>query len=188
MARTVLDRSDAVRALAGVFRRRGLGASSLSVIQQETGIGRGSLYHFFPAGKEDMARAVLDEVRAWFDHEVFTPLRAASDAAVAVSEMSCTVTDYFVSRDSVCLFAAMTLGDEQDAFADEVRSYFTAWVDALTRMLQRGGVHAAEAQEQALDAVATIQGALVLSRAYGDTDTLTGIIARTHRRLQAALD
>ena len=44
MARTVLDRSDAVRALAGVFRKRGFEAGSLSVIQQETGLGRGSLY------------------------------------------------------------------------------------------------------------------------------------------------
>jgi hypothetical protein len=29
-------------------------------------LGKGSLYHFFPGGKEDMAKAVLDEVAVWF--------------------------------------------------------------------------------------------------------------------------
>ncbi|WP_156516114.1 TetR/AcrR family transcriptional regulator, partial [Rhodococcus sp. EPR-147] len=75
MARTVLERSDAVRALADVFRKRGFESGSLSVIQQETGLGRGSLYHFFPAGKTDMARAVLEQVGKWFEEQIFVPLR-----------------------------------------------------------------------------------------------------------------
>lgn len=187
MPRTLLDRSDAVRALAGVFRRRGFESGSLSVIQQETGIGRGSLYHFFPAGKEDMARAVLDQVRVWFDDEVFAPLRTSSDPAAAVADVSRVVADYFISRDSFCLFAAMTLGEERETFAADVRGYFTAWVDALSDALQRAGLPAPDAQDNALDAVAAIQGGLIMARAYGDTDTLTGIIARADRRLHDAL-
>ncbi|OZS41295.1 TetR family transcriptional regulator, partial [Photobacterium sanguinicancri] len=88
MARTVLDRSDAVLALAGVFRKRGFEGGSLSVIQQETGIGRGSLYHFFPDGKTDMARAVLDQVNDWFEEKIFEPLRTATDPHQAIADMS----------------------------------------------------------------------------------------------------
>lgn len=187
MARTVLDRSDAVRALAGVFRRRGFESGSLSVIQQETGIGRGSLYHFFPAGKTDMARAVLDEVRRWFDENVFEPLRTTEDPAEAVTAMARVVDEYFTSRNRVCLFAAMTLGDEQDAFAEDVRRYFADWIDALAATLRRGGVTEPAAADLALDAVATIQGALILARALDDDAVCHGVAQRTNARLRSAL-
>ncbi|GAA1889456.1 TetR/AcrR family transcriptional regulator [Lapillicoccus jejuensis] len=188
MARTVLDRSDAVRELAVVFRRRGFEGATLSVIREETGIGRGSLYHFFPDGKSDMARAVLDEVRAWFDEQVFGPLRTGADPADAVSASLRVVEDYFASRERVCLFAVMTLGAEQETSAREVRRYFADWVDALALALSRGGVGEPEAAEAALDAVAAVQGALTLARALDDDTVLTGVVARTGRRLRAALD
>ncbi|MGO3885937.1 MAG: TetR/AcrR family transcriptional regulator [Mycetocola sp.] len=187
MARTVRDRADVIQALAGVFRRRGFDAGSLSVIQKETGVGRGSLYHFFPNGKEDMARAVLSQVGGWFDDRIFGPLREDTNAAQAVTTMSREVGDYFVSNQRVCLFAVMTLGEEQDAFAAEVRSYFTDWVDALAATLTRGGLTKKDATQRALDAVATIQGGLILSRATGDEDTFLGINGRVERSLLACL-
>lgn len=187
MPRTVLDRDDAVRALAGVFRRRGFESGSLSVIQQETGIGRGSLYHFFPDGKADMARAVLAQVRGWFDEQVFEPLRTAGDAGEAVARMTQVVEEYFVSRDRVCLFAAMTLGEEQETFAREIRAYFADWVDVLTGTLHRGGISGPDAADLAVDALAAIQGGLIMTRALDDDAVFTGIVARTGRRLHAAL-
>ncbi|UXM90792.1 TetR/AcrR family transcriptional regulator [Paenarthrobacter sp. JL.01a] len=188
MPRTLLERSDAVRALAGVFRRRGFESSSLSVIQQEAGIGRGSLYHFFPDGKTDMARAVLDQVSDWFEDEVFAPLRSSTDAAEAVSAMTKAVSDYFVTRENVCLFAAMTLGEEKETFADEVKTYFADWIDALTALLQRGGLSPGDAHGNALDAVAVIQGGLILTRAYSDETTFLGVMERVERRLLAQLN
>ncbi|KAA9089274.1 TetR/AcrR family transcriptional regulator [Microbacterium radiodurans] len=187
MAKTVLDRADAVRALAGVFRRRGFEGGSLSVIQQETGIGRGSLYHFFPAGKTDMARAVLEQVSDWFDERLFTPLRSAGDPRTTIATAFGEVADYFVSRERVCLFAAMTLGEEQATFADAVRTYFTDWVDALAHALRAGGLAPHDARTHALDAVAAVQGGLILARAYASDDTLLGIVSRTERRLLEAL-
>ncbi|MCM3779690.1 TetR/AcrR family transcriptional regulator [Microbacterium hydrocarbonoxydans] len=183
MARTVLDRSDAVLALAGVFRKRGFEGGSLSVIQQETGIGRGSLYHFFPAGKTDMARAVLAQVNDWFEEKIFEPLRTATNPRQAIENMSREVADYFISRERVCLFAAITLGEEQETFAKAVKAYFTDWVEALTGVLKIAGLSPQEAADLALDTVATIQGGLILARAYDDDATLIGVVDRTKMRL-----
>ncbi|MEW9267257.1 TetR/AcrR family transcriptional regulator [Kineococcus endophyticus] len=187
MPRTLLDRSDAVRALADVFRRRGFEAASLSVIQQETGMGRGSLYHFFPDGKADMARAVLGEVQSWFEDQVFTPLRTADDVAGAVSRMAGTVRDYFLSRQRVCLFAVTALGGELATHADAVRTYFSVWVDLLAQTLRRGGVEDRDAAALALDAVAAIQGALVLARALDEDAVVVGVVAGVEERLLAAV-
>lgn len=187
MARTVLDRSDVVVALAGVFRRRGFEGGSLSVIQQETGVGRGSLYHFFPEGKTDMARAVLQQVSEWFEEKIFEPLRTATDPHRAIQDMSREVGEYFVSRERVCLFAAITLGEEQEIFAQAVRTYFTDWVDALAGVLRTAGLSREESADRALDAVAAIQGGLILARAYADDQTFLGIVERTEKALLAPI-
>jgi len=183
MARTVLDRSDAILALSGVFRKRGFDNSSLSVIQQETGIGRGSLYHFFPDGKTDMARAVLGQVNDWFEKKIFTPLRTSTDPRQAITGMSREIAQYFISRERVCLFAVITLGEERDTFANAANAYFADWVDALAGVLRIAGLEPQDAADHALDAVAVIQGGLILARAYDDDATFLGIVDRAEKNL-----
>src|SRR5476649_1575217 len=74
MARTIAERDDVVPMLAEVFRLHGFEGASLARICEGTGLGKGSIYHFFPGGKEEMADAVLAEIGAWFRDQVYAPL------------------------------------------------------------------------------------------------------------------
>ena len=74
MAKAVSGRAEAVRLLAEAFREHGFEGASLATISKATGLGKGSLYHFFPAGKEEMTTAVLEDIDAWFEGQVFAPL------------------------------------------------------------------------------------------------------------------
>ena len=71
------DRAAHVPALAEAFREHGFAGPSVTALCAATGLGTGSLYNFFPGGKEEMAAAVLADVDAWFAASVFGPLRAA---------------------------------------------------------------------------------------------------------------
>jgi len=53
--RIVYERADIVPLLAEIFRELGCEGTTLRRITEKTGIGMGSLYHFFPGGKEEMA-------------------------------------------------------------------------------------------------------------------------------------
>jgi TetR/AcrR family transcriptional regulator, lmrAB and yxaGH operons repressor len=111
--------------------------ASLSLISKATGLGKGSLYHFFPGGKEEMAEAVLSEIDLWFETHVFAPLQRAERAEDAIAAMFDSVNAYFRSGRRVCLVGALALGDARDRFAGEVRSYFARWVDVLAGALMR---------------------------------------------------
>ena len=71
--------------------------ASLSLIGSATGLGRGSLYHFFPGGKQEMAAAVLADVAGWFDAAIFTPLEQADDPRAGIDAMMVEVDRYFAS-------------------------------------------------------------------------------------------
>ena len=87
MARMIAERSDVVPVVAEVFRTHGYEGATLSVITEATGLGKGSLYHFFPGGKEELAAAVLEEIESWFRVNVFAPLASNRDPEQAVKAM-----------------------------------------------------------------------------------------------------
>lgn len=183
MARTVAERPDAVLALAGTFRLHGYEGASLSVISAETGLGKGSLYNFFPGGKDEMARAVLDEVGTWFRTRVYEPLLTSGDPGEQVTAMFEVTASYFESRELVCLFGAFALGQERERFAAAIRDYFVEWIAALENALERAGHEPQRSHDLAIDTVSGIQGALITSRALGEPDAFRASLARLHARI-----
>lgn len=180
MGRDIAGRAEIVPLLAEIFRELGYGGATLSEITARTGMGKGSLYHFFPAGKQAMAVAVLDEVAAWFENKVFRPLRENKDGKAGIDTMFTAVDEYFRSGRRVCLVGAFALDATRDHFAQRINAYFTEWVRVLAVALRRRGHATRRAQEIAEDIVAGIQGALVLSRAQNSTV----VFNRTLRRLR----
>ncbi|GJE55073.1 MULTISPECIES: TetR/AcrR family transcriptional regulator [Methylobacterium] len=185
MPRIVAERADILPALAEVFREHGYEGASLALIGQRTGLGKGSLYHFFPGGKEEMANAVLDEIDGWFETRIFRPLREEPDAAAAIRASLRDTDAYFRSGRRVCLVGVLALGDVRDRFAERIHSYFLAWRDALASALVRTGVAQEMAASLAEEAVAMIQGALVASRALQDSELFGRMLNRLEGRLLA---
>ncbi|WCJ65118.1 TetR/AcrR family transcriptional regulator [Agrobacterium tumefaciens] len=183
MARLVAERSDALAPLAEVFREHGYEGASLALIGKATGLGKGSLYHFFPNGKEEMVRAVLAEIEQWFEYSVYSPLRDGDDADAAIATMLDETAKYFRSGRRVCLVGALAVANTRDLFAQAIRGYFVAWVDALQAALVRQGRDAEQARLLSEDAVLAIQGAIVLSRALDDPAVFQRAIDQLHRRL-----
>jgi AcrR family transcriptional regulator len=180
------QRAAAVPALAEAFREHGFAGASVSALCAATGLGKGSLYNFFPGGKEEMAAAVLADVDAWFTASVFEPLRAAqAGQPAAIGDMFDAVTGYFRSGRRVCLQGAFALGRERDLFAETIAGYFERWVGALAGALQAAGRSATAAYLAAVETVAAIQGAIVLARALDNPEIFPQVIECARARLGA---
>ncbi|MYM98289.1 TetR family transcriptional regulator [Rugamonas sp. FT81W] len=179
----MVERGDVIPLLAEVFRTYGFEGASLTRISEGTRLGKGSIYNFFPGGKDEMADAVLAEIDGWFREQVFQPLRSSSDAAQGIERMFVAVGRYFESGRKVCLVGVFALGHERDRFTLKVQGYFAEWVAALADALERAGHDADTAQALAEDTVGAIQGALVLARAAGEPELFMRALERLRRRL-----
>jgi len=173
--------------LAEVFREHGFEGASLAVISARTGLGKGSLYHFFPGGKAEMAACVLDGIEAWFETRMFRPLREDPDPAAALRAMLAATDSYFRSGQRICLVGAFALGAVRDTFAQRIDAYFAAWRDAVAAALGRAGVAEAKAVDLAEEAVTAIQGALVTASALQDPGLFGRTLDRIAARIEAAL-
>jgi AcrR family transcriptional regulator len=183
MAKLVSERGDLLPAMAEVFREHGFEGASIALISERTGLGKGSLYHFFPGGKEEMAAAVLNEIEVWFTTHIFAPLQWDSDPDSAIDRMFRAVLEYFDSGRRVCLVGAFALATSRDRFSKQVRSYFRMWKEALAAALVRTGRDKPVADQLAEEAIAVIQGSLVLARALDDR----AVFERSMTRLRGVL-
>ena len=185
MLKRGVERKEVLRTLGEVFRSHGYEGASLTLITDATGLGKGSLYHLFPGGKEQMASEVLAEIDGWFELNIYAPLRYADDPARAIAAMIAGIDEYFRSGDRICLVGLVALGAARDTFAEAVDSYFARWQDALARLLRRSGLSRSQAQRRAEDALLTIQGALVRARARSDAGIFRRALSDLTKRLLA---
>jgi AcrR family transcriptional regulator len=167
MTRSVFEKADVVPLVAEVFRELGYEGATMSKITARTGLSKGSLYHFFPGGKEDMAAEILAHVEAWFVGHIYEPLER-DDPRAAIPGMWRDVETYFHSGRRVCLVGVFALDETRDRFAEAVRRYFERWIAALRSALVRAGAAPETAALVSEEAVAGIQGGLVLARALDD--------------------
>lgn len=170
------NRAGALPALAEAFREHGFEGASLTLLSEATGLGKGSLYNFFPGGKEEMMDAVLAEIDGWFTTEIFSPLENAENQSAAITSMIEEVTEYFQAGGRICLVGCIGLNSSGEAFATKVRSYFARWISALAGCLEAGNVPASQAAILAEDVISSIQGAIVLAQAMKDKDIFKRII------------
>jgi TetR/AcrR family transcriptional regulator, lmrAB and yxaGH operons repressor len=156
-----------VSAAAELLAYDGLEGTSFATVLARSGTPRGSIYHHFPHGKDQLVGEAVRETGAKLLAVVAT-LHPATPAD-AVAELSALWRLRLVASRTRggCAVAAVTVGG--DASIRPVASQvFADWRAAISDLLQRSGLTANTAHRFAVTLLAGIEGALVLCRAAGD--------------------
>jgi AcrR family transcriptional regulator len=177
---------------AELFRRYGYTGTGLKQIVAQANAPFGSVYHFFPGGKQDLGEEVIrrsgcmyqELVEAVFDAapDVVTGTRDVFTGAAAVLEE----TDYVDACpiETVALEVASTNERLRKATAD----VFESWIESGTRRYVAAGLEEGRARELALTLIAALEGAFVLSRAMRSPEPLIAAGETATATVRDALD
>jgi AcrR family transcriptional regulator len=166
------------------FRRRGYNGTSLKHVTEAAHAPTGSLYHFFPGGKDELARETILVSGAAYRELIEIVADAASDAAAAISDSFDGAAAVLEETDYIDPCPIGTVAREVASTNEELRvateQVFESWIDAAAARLTEAGIDAEEAQRLATAIVAALEGAFVLARAKRDANVLreTGRIMR----------
>jgi AcrR family transcriptional regulator len=181
-----LSRDAIVVLLMDLFRRNGFEGVSMADVAKATGIGKSSLYHHFPGGKDEMAAAVMEAVETWVAENLVAPLSAPGSRAARVDAMLANVAALYDGGDKPCVIASMMIGAEAGPVLPAIRAAISAWLGALQQALEDTGAQPSVACDAARDAVARIQGSLILCRALGAREPFAAARQAARRDLLAA--
>ena len=154
--------------LTEVFRRRGYDGATLSVIAAATGLQRSSLYHRFPGGKEQMAAEVARALVGHFSSQVLAPLGGHEPVEDQLATVAKALLEFYSGGGAGCLLDILTLGSPGPATTDALAEAACAWIGGFAAAARQAGVAPADARRRAEDAIAAIEGGLVLARVTGN--------------------
>ncbi|MBV1707225.1 MAG: TetR/AcrR family transcriptional regulator [Hyphomicrobiales bacterium] len=144
---------------------RGLQRTSFSEIIQASGAPRGSLYHHFPGGKDELVLAALDAAGAWAMQQVeAAPAASPLDVAKAFIDLWRGVlarSDFAAG----CAIAAVTVAAETPDIIMRAAAIFSNWRARLAAQFARQGMGEDHAAGLATLLIAACEGAVLLARA-----------------------
>ncbi len=171
-----------VDALAEVFSRYGYEGANLNRLSHASSLKRSSLYHRFPGGKDEILQAVIDRAEDRYA-AVLAPAFEDGDPEERAIRVAQGLADYYANGEASCIIVALSLSD------DEGRSQggecILGWADGFARIAGDSGMNEADALEASLDAIALVEGALVISATTGRTGPFERALAQLPARLTA---
>jgi TetR/AcrR family transcriptional regulator, lmrAB and yxaGH operons repressor len=183
MAPRLVSDSDLLDRLGLLFRTNGYDGSSLGDIAVATGLQKSSLYHRFPGGKQQMASEVAGAVGAHVAEDVLAPLSGPGTPHERLTSVAGRLDEFYDGGRRSCLLDTLSISDPGTAATTGLGVAAEGWIAAFAGVAEAEGVGRAEARRRAEDAVASIEGALVLARVTGNVASF----ARSLERLPSLL-
>jgi TetR/AcrR family transcriptional repressor of lmrAB and yxaGH operons len=148
-----------------LLAQRGLQATSFTEVLEASAAPRGSIYHHFPAGKDQLIGSALelaaDRMHGLLDTWEGATAQEVTDAFLGVWRVILTRSQLRAG----CAVLAVTVATDSPELLDRTAAVFRDWRTRLAQLLERGGLPAGVAAGFATTLVAASEGAVVMSRA-----------------------
>jgi AcrR family transcriptional regulator len=172
-------RNQILTASAEQFRRKGFNGTSVKDITTGAGATMGSLYHFFPGGKEQLTAEVLRTTGAVY-LQLFEAIAAeAKDPGRAVQQFFDGAAAVLAETDYIDICPIGSIAREVASTSEALRQpcdeVFVSWQAAFAARLRGAGVRPAVARRLATTVVAALEGGFILARTARDPAPLRAI-------------
>ena len=168
-------REQMIRSAIALFAERGVQGTSLTDVIAHAGAPRGSIYHHFPGGKDELVHAVLKTMAA-AGPRALAPLERQDAAGVIDGfldgwKRTLQASDYAAG----CSVLGITVTAEDPGLRAAAGDVFGAWATELARMLHDGGVAEPSARPLAWTLISGAEGAVAVCRAQRSMEPLEAV-------------
>jgi AcrR family transcriptional regulator len=161
-------RNSMIESATLLLAKRGLQGTSFSEVLEASGAPRGSLYHHFPGGKDELIASALDLAgrRAIdvLDGMSGQPAAVVAETFLGLWRSVLTMSQFRAG----CAVTAVTVAADSSGQLDATAGIFRAWSRRLAELLAAGGVTKARSPGIAATLIAGSEGAVVVARAERD--------------------
>jgi TetR/AcrR family transcriptional regulator, lmrAB and yxaGH operons repressor len=159
------SRQKMIETAATLLAMRGLQGTAFSDVLARSGAPRGSIYHHFPEGKDQL----VDAAMALAGDRALRVLDAVDGRPpIEITAFFLDVWRAVLQRSGLqagCAVLAVTVATDSADLLDHAAAIFRAWRARLGDLYVVGGIAPDEAARRAATVVAATEGAVVISRA-----------------------
>lgn len=158
-----------------LLSRHGLQSTSFAEVTQATDTPRGSIYHHFPGGKQELVLAALDISERDYVERLHQIPRINPEQYMAAmfEDFRHSVLDR--DFEAGCAATAVTVAAENDEQLRRCDAVFKAFIDVALDGLLACGVEPDAARDYATLALCAMDGANTMARASHGTDAIDAV-------------
>ncbi|WP_277584396.1 TetR/AcrR family transcriptional regulator [Psychrobacillus antarcticus] len=149
-----------------LFRLRGYYGVGLKDIIEESGVPKGSLYHYFPQGKEQLAIAAINHTKEIVINEIQALFAEIEDPIIAFQTHIEHLSEIIINSDSIG-FPIGTIAGETHSTSEPIRLTcqlaFQEWQAIYMQKLLKSGYDKKRATDLGITVNLMIEGAILLS-------------------------
>ncbi|MFQ5478827.1 MAG: TetR/AcrR family transcriptional regulator [Candidatus Binatia bacterium] len=191
MPRKTDARQRAVRTAARLFQRQGYHGTGLAQILEESGAPRGSFYHHFPGGKEQLAIEAIEEASHGVEALFAAASRRANVPSVFLRKLTRGLASWikrsgFAEGSPVAILTAEATPGTP-ALREACQRCYRNWRDLARGALERSGMDSDRAHRLAVLIVSGLEGALLMSMAELSVEPLATLGLELGQHLDLAL-
>lgn len=165
-----------VSATAELLRSRGFNGTTLKQVTEHARAPTGSIYHFFPGGKDELGVAVIRESGAAYQTLFELIADEATDIVAAVGAFFVGAANVLEETGYIDICPIGNVAREIASTHEELRratvDVFDGWNTAMTSRLVAAGMSTTEAGLLADTVIAALEGGFMLARARRSCDSL----------------
>jgi TetR/AcrR family transcriptional regulator, lmrAB and yxaGH operons repressor len=174
-----------------LFRSQGFHATGLDQILRRSRTPKGSLYHHFPGGKDQLAIEAVRYVAGEMEQSMSAVLNTDSDPLETLQTFFEATAKSLLASDfrEGCPIAAVTLeaASDRPSVREACRKSFENLLRVLSQHLSRAGLTEMRAKSIATLVLAALEGGLILSRAQKSLDPLNAITNELRQMIQSSI-
>ncbi len=165
-----------VQASSDLLARQGYNATGVKQIVTAAQAPFGSLYHFFPGGKEQLGAEAIRASGAVYGQLIEAVFDPAPDPVTGVRLFFAGAAAHLEETDYADACPIATVALEVSSVSEQMRvacaEVFESWIAAGSQRLERAGLNPRRARELITAMLAALEGAFVLARASRTTEPL----------------
>jgi AcrR family transcriptional regulator len=161
---------------AELFRRQGYAGTGIKQILAAANAPFGSLYHFFPGGKEQLGAETIRTSGQLYIQLFATVAAQAPDVPSAVGDFFSGAAETLLQTDyaDACPIAtvALEVASTNEQLRQASAEVFDSWIEGATQYFAAAGIPPQTARELALSMLCLLEGAFIFCRAMRSTEPL----------------
>lgn len=163
-----------VKAATVLFQNKGYHATGLNEILRKSNAPKGSLYYYFPDGKEQLALEAINQTKIFIEKTIMERLELIQDPAESIKNSIEEMADNlnagedeklsFRSTKKVSInLIAMETATSNETLRNACDSAFNTWQNVYAQKLIDGGFEKERAKNLSLIIQTMIEGAIIMS-------------------------
>lgn len=181
-------RDEIIAATCQLMEMQGYHATGLNQILEESGAPKGSLYYYFPGGKEELTVEAIEHTSQVIASRLQEVMQGEADAATAIADFLRNLAHHVQASGfqaggpitAVALEAAST----NERLNAACRDAYRQWQGVIERKLTANDYEPVRARRLAAVVIAVIEGAIILSRSERNVAPLLDAATELERLLR----